>query len=92
VGEVRGKFRVTEVTRNHWQKSAAQIKLEAVYDPSLPEDVRYAEATPTGTIVMYVNNPSAVEALELGKGFYVDFVPVAEDSLGNTITDEAKSA
>ena len=72
--EVRGKFRVTEITRNDWNPQSSQIKLEAVYTGS-PEDNTYAEATPYGAISMTVNKPAAVEKLALGKSFYVDFTP-----------------
>lgn len=76
---VRGKFKVTEIVRRAWDGGvSAFLKLEAVYDQSLPEDQSYAKATPSGTITMQVDNPHAVEALQLGKSFYVDFTEVPE--------------
>lgn len=75
--QVRGKFKVTQVIRNHYNPAAAQVKLEVVYTGS-PEDNTFAEATPTGLIEMIVSNPAAVEALPLGKSFYVDFIPIVD--------------
>ena len=85
---VRGKFRVVQITRNHWNKTHAQVELDAQYDPTIPEDRKFAEATPSGKISMYISNPAAIEKLELGKAYYVDFVPVTEDANGNTIAPE----
>jgi hypothetical protein len=72
--EVRGKFKVTEITRSAWNPNAAQIKLEAVYTGT-PEDNSFSEATPSATITMSVTNPAAIEKLPLGQFFYVDFTP-----------------
>lgn len=74
---VRGKFKVTHVTRTCYSPTAAALKLDAVYSNS-PEDNSYSAATPSGSIEMYVSNPAAVEKLALGKSFYVDFTPVDE--------------
>lgn len=70
--KVRGKFRVTEITRNYWNADAAQVKLEAVYTNS-PEDNTYSAATPSGKIEMSITNPSAIEHFAIGKSLYVDF-------------------
>ena len=73
---VRAKFKVTSVTQHDSDSSGRTIKLEPRYDESIPEDQRFAQATPSGELTMYVNNPVAVEELALGKTFYLDFVPV----------------
>lgn len=75
---VRAKFKVVAVTQHHYEINARTIKLEPQYDQSIPEDRRFAQATPTGEMSIYVNNPRAVAELELGKYFYLDFVPVPE--------------
>lgn len=72
MAEVRGKFKVTEITRSAWNPNAAQIKMEAVYTGT-PEDNTYSEATPSATLTMMVTNADAVEKLPLGKSFYIDF-------------------
>jgi hypothetical protein len=75
---VRAKFRVMSVAQDVYQSAARTIKLAPHYDDAIPEDQRFAQATPTGELTMYVNNPRAVAELELGKYFYLDFVPVEE--------------
>jgi len=78
MADVRGKFKVTEITRGAWNPKAAQVKLEAVYTGT-PEDNSFSEATPSAQITMLVTNASAVDKLPLGKSFYVDFT-VIEDT------------
>jgi hypothetical protein len=73
---VRGKFRVWSVT-HFAQGTGVKVEMHALYDTSVPEDRRYAEATPSGNIIMQVNNPQAIKELAVGKEFYVDFVPVS---------------
>ncbi len=77
MADVRGKFTVSEIKRNMWNKDAAEVTLTAQYSTN-PEDQTYASATPSATITMLVNNPSAVEKLPLGKAFYVDFTAIEE--------------
>lgn len=48
-------------------------RFHAVYDTSVPENERYAQATPTGSIEMRVDNPAVV--FEPGKSYYLDFTP-----------------
>lgn len=58
--------------------SGKTVKLQPRYSKQVPEDKRFAEATPTGDLTMYVNNPAALEHLKAGAIFYLDFVPVPE--------------
>lgn len=46
----------------------------AVYDTSVPEDQRYATATPYAKLEISVDNPAV--HFEPGKAYYVDFVQV----------------
>lgn len=73
---IRAKFQVISITQTEGDKIGRNIKLMPRYDTSIPEDQRFAQATPSGELVMYVNNPAAIEQLPLGKYFYLDFVPV----------------
>lgn len=45
------------------------------YDPSIPEDQRFNKASPSGQMVLRVDNPAVVEfwAPRVGKQFYLDF-------------------
>lgn len=49
-------------------------KFTAVYDPDVPEDRRYAEATPSGQVTIRIDNP-AVEFTP-GEYYYLDFTRV----------------
>lgn len=71
---IRAKFRCTQETRNAWNPDARTYKFDATYDPEIPEDQRYAKATPCGSLEMLVDNPSA--QFVLGDYYYLDFVPV----------------
>lgn len=74
---VRAKFTVT----SHQRYSAAAgaggvtIRMAPVYDSTIEEDRRFNTATPSGELTMFVNNPKAVEELEIGRAFYLDFTP-----------------
>jgi hypothetical protein len=65
---VRAKFKVVE-------NAGGKIVLRPEYDHTIPEDQRFAQATPSGEILLQVDNPSARTALTLGNSFYVDFSP-----------------
>lgn len=71
---IRGKFRCASVTMNCYGEGSRIYKFQAMYDPTIPEDQRYAQATPSGTLEMVVDNPSA--QFVLGDYYYLDFVPV----------------
>jgi hypothetical protein len=77
---VRAKFTVTEKTQFAWSKDSVKIRLTPVYDTSIPEDQRFAKATPSGEFWMQVDNPSAAEALVLGKTYYIDLTPAEESA------------
>ncbi|HRK36261.1 MAG TPA: hypothetical protein PLJ47_16815 [Candidatus Hydrogenedentes bacterium] len=74
---VRGKFIVTS-HKLHNNTDARTVYLSAVHGSDVPEDVNFAKYTPSGQIEMYIDNPSAVAQLEIGKAFYVDFMAVPE--------------
>jgi len=42
------------------------------YDESIPEDRRFQKATPSGELRMMVDNPAALDALQLGNTYYLD--------------------
>jgi hypothetical protein len=47
------------------------FRFQATYDPDMPEDQRYAQATPIGNIEMRVDNPAV--SFEPGRDYYLDF-------------------
>lgn len=40
-----------------------------------PENERFFASTPSGTIELGVINPDAAQQFELGKEYYIDFIP-----------------
>ena len=70
----RGKFVVSQVTYYESSGPYVNVTLEARYDSKLPEDQRFAAATPSGKIEMNVTVPAVIEAFEPGRVFYVDFI------------------
>lgn len=55
---VRGKFRVNSIT--DFGSEVKTIKLQTVYDSSIPEDIAFQEATPWGEISIGIGNPKAL--------------------------------
>ena len=92
---VRAKFNLHQVKQISYQhggslsegdeqktiKSGRILVFGAVYDDGTPENQRFSKSTPSGTIEMQVDNPSALEWFEIGKSYYVDFVPTQAPQL-----------
>ncbi|MDN3356097.1 hypothetical protein [Actinomadura sp. DC4] len=51
-------------------------RFNAQYDMSVPEDQRYAKASPSGELRIQVDNPAV--SFEPGKAYYLDFTPVED--------------
>lgn len=73
IDAVRAKFTVTKVAKTSYGQT--EITLSPQYDQTIPEDLRFQKATPSGQLQMTVDNPTAVEFLELGKAYYLDLTP-----------------
>lgn len=73
---VRAKFWVS-VIESVWEGKATRVNLIAVYSGS-PENDKFFEATPAGSIEMTIKNEVAAQLFEQGKEYYVDFTPVVE--------------
>lgn len=71
---VRAKFKCTSVERFSAAEGPRTYRFAAMYDPSIPEDERYAKYTPTGELRISVDNPAVV--FECGRDYYLDFTPV----------------
>ena len=75
---IRAKFRCCSVTMHcYGTEGSRTYKFQAMYDPEIPEDQRYAKATPSGTLEMVVDNPSA--EFTVGDYYYLDLVPVGAE-------------
>ena len=70
---VRAKFRCVKVEHNAYI-TAVRYTFAPQYDTTIPEDQRFAQASPSGEMWIQVDNP-AVE-FELGGYYYLDFTPV----------------
>ncbi len=53
-------------------KYQQNIRLAAQYDATIPEDKRFMEATPSGELKIFLNNPAVVGSIRLGETYYVD--------------------
>ena len=73
---VRGKFRLTRITRLYYNTTANELHFEAVQNDGTPENQRFHKYTPQGSLTMVVDNPSALEKFVLGEAYYLDFTPV----------------
>lgn len=71
---VRAKFTVQSITE--YQYGGKKVVLAPQYDESIPEDQRFAKATPGGEFSMFIDNPAALDQLKLGKAFYIDLTLV----------------
>jgi hypothetical protein len=71
---VRAKFVLQSVTS--YGGEGRELNFLAQYDTSIPEDQRFAKATPSGWMKMTIDNPVALAMFEgkIGKSFYLDMV------------------
>jgi hypothetical protein len=79
--KVRAKFTVEKVSKTRY--GGTELTLSPQYDETIPEDRRFAKATPSGSLTMYVDNPPAAEFFKLGEAYYLDFIP----ALPETVTE-----
>ncbi len=73
---IRAKFKVTSKIPC-WGDQVV-VNLSAVYsnDPN-SENKAFTDATPSGEIKIWISDgKAAAEAFEMGKDYYVDFIPV----------------
>lgn len=73
---VRAKFKLVNIT-NFADMPAKKLVFHVQYDDTIPEDARFAKYTPSGHVEMFVDNPAAMAAFEIGRFYYLDFSPVA---------------
>lgn len=73
---VRAKFRCLSITHfaDNGPDAQAEIRFHAVYGTG-EENKSWSKWTPSGELKMMVTNPSAIEAFELGKSYFLDFTP-----------------
>lgn len=72
--KTRGKFKLHAKTQYVGIPDAAEYTFYAVCQDGTPENDRFHKYTPSGKIVIIVDNPNV--SFELGKEYYVDFTAV----------------
>ena len=81
--KVRAKMQFTARNTRTYGSSGGYVEnsliFETRYDDTIAEDQRFQAATPTGTIKMVIDNPSALEFFNAGEEYYVDFIKVKDE-------------
>lgn len=72
---VRCKFRLSQV-ESYAAHSGRTLIFRPEYDNSIPEDQRFAKASPTGEFRIFIDNPAALAFFEVGKYYYFDATEV----------------
>ena len=68
---VRAKFQVQKTSKMSW--GGSEITMNPVSADEVPENQRFHKYTPSGTLIMSIDNPTAEEFFKLGKSYYLDF-------------------
>lgn len=75
--KTRCKFVCESITVNRYNPAAKTVKFHAVYGAGAdPENVSFAQATPSGNLEIQVTNPDVLPMFTLGQEFYLDLIPV----------------
>jgi hypothetical protein len=53
-----------------------KVTFETMYDSNLPEDERFCNATPWGKLETIIDNPKALEQVEIGEAYYINISKV----------------
>jgi hypothetical protein len=71
---VRAKMVLRSIT-DYGEHCSKTLRFETSYDEAIPEDRSFSRCTPSGSIEMSCDNPAALAAFQVGKAYYVDFIP-----------------
>jgi hypothetical protein len=95
INHVTARFYVSEVVHRAYNPSHANVTLVAAGRGE--QNKAWAEATPSGTITMSINNPAAAEffVTRLGKDIALSFNDIGDDSFSSphdqrTVAENAK--
>jgi hypothetical protein len=80
---VRAKFQCLEIKHHHVPHDPAaqsqsvnvEVRLVPVYGDG-SDNASWSKWTPCGELKMTITNPPAAEAFDIGKSYYLDFIPV----------------
>lgn len=78
IGRCKFLLQVTETL--DWGRGSTQkkFKFNTVYDKTIPEDVEFCKATPSGSMEVVIDNPNVTDKLIPGKSYYIDIVEIPE--------------
>lgn len=71
---VRCKMQLVAIKSFAW--GGKELTFQPNYDPTIPEDVRFQKASPSGQFNITVDNPAALEQFKMGEFYYFDATPV----------------
>jgi hypothetical protein len=76
---VRAKMCLSSIASYGYE--GRELRFSTQYSPEIPEDQRFAKASPSGDMRIMVDNPAALAMFEgkIGKAFYLDMVEVPPD-------------
>lgn len=70
---VRAKLKLNSTTQHEGTNKT--FHFNAVYDDGTPENKRFSKFTPSGNLDLQVMNTEVLDQFEIGKEYYIDFVP-----------------
>jgi hypothetical protein len=85
--QVRCKMQLVEIRQRAYNKDVKEFVFCAQYDESIPEDRRFAKASPSAEFRVMIDNPVVSESYELGGFYYFDSIPVQSVNEGEITND-----
>lgn len=73
--KIRCKMKLIEISSVYWS-TGKRLVFQPEYDATIPEDVRFQKATPSGRFEIFVDNAAALASYTLGDFYYFDSTPV----------------
>jgi hypothetical protein len=76
--KVRAKFKVFNIEHSKDPSPSevwARVDMQAAYNDGDPGNAEWSKYTPSASCSMHITNPSAIDAFEVGKFYFVDFTP-----------------
>lgn len=72
----RAKFRCASYKKYSDGDGPVEYEFTAVYDDGIPENKRFHKYSPSGRLVITVDNPNV--NYKVGKSYYLDFIEAEE--------------
>lgn len=88
---VRAMFQLVSIKHHMWG-SGREFTFSANYDTTIPEENRFFKASPSGQLVISVDNEAVFPQFTLGKKYYLDFNQVPEPEVAKPATPVEQTA